>query len=176
VSFIAQYAGEKCVNLKDYSGRHLDSARLREVFSFMSTAVQVGTILMKERQGMAELFQLESEPRSGGWSRVKTFDGLALDRKIHAAGWNFFFMAAEVKVMFFGALGARKMQNALQRLLGKVKQQHFNGIEVTGIVASRFLGVPYVTVSAHSRHMQKSCYLDSSEARASQDSAEWAKS
>jgi len=142
----------------------------------MSTAVQVGTILMKEGPGMAELFQLESEPCSGGWSLVRTLDGISLDRKIHAAGWNFFFMAAEVKVMFFGALGARKIQNALQRLLGKVKQQHFNGIEVTGIVASHFLGVPYVTVSAHSRHMQKGCYLDSSETRqASQDSAEWAK-
>jgi hypothetical protein len=143
----------------------------------MSTAVQVGTILMKDGPGMAELFQLESEPSSEGWSLVKTLDGISLDRKIHAAGWNFFFMATEVKVMFFGALGARKIQNALQRLLGKVKQQHFNGIEVTGIVASHFLGVPYVTVSAHSRHMQRSCYLDSSEARqASEDSAEWAKS
>ena len=93
-------------------------------------------------------------------------DGFALDRKIHAAGWNFFFMAAEVKVMFFGSVGAAKIQNALKRILGKVKQQHFNGLEVTEIVARRFLGVPYVTVSAHSRHMQQSCYLDSARSTA----------
>jgi hypothetical protein len=142
----------------------------------MSATVQVGTILMKELPGMAQLVQLESEPYSGNWSLVKTLDGLSLDRKIHAAGWNFFFMAAEIKVMFFGVLGAANIQNALQRILAKVKQQHFNGLEVTGIAARHFLGVPYVTVSAHSRHMQQGCYLDSSEARqASQDSAEWAK-
>jgi hypothetical protein len=138
----------------------------------MST-VQVGTILMKEWPGMARRFQLESEPCSGNWNLVKTLDGVSLDRKIHAAGWNFFFMAAEVKVMFFGVLGAAKIQNALQRILAKVKPQHFNGLEVTGIVASHFLGVPYVTVSAHSRHMQQGCYLDSSEARqASHNTAE----
>jgi hypothetical protein len=142
----------------------------------MSTAVQVGTILMKEWPGMAQLVQLESEPYSGNWSLVKTLDGVSLDRKIRAAGWNFFFMAAEVKVMFFGVVGTTKIQKALQKILAKVKQQHFNGLEVTGIVASHFLGVPYVTVSAHSRHMQQGCYLDRSEARqASQDSSEWAK-
>jgi hypothetical protein len=142
----------------------------------MSATVQVGTILMKEWPGMAQLLQLESEPCSGDWSLVKTLDGDSLGRKIHAEGWNFFFMAAEVRVMFFGVPGAAKIQNALRRILAKVKPQHFNGLEVTGIVASHFLGVPYVTVSAHSRHMQQGCYLDSSEARqASQDSAEWAR-
>jgi hypothetical protein len=142
----------------------------------MSTTVQVGTILMNEWPGMAQLFQLESEPYSGNWSLVKTLDGVSLDRKIRAAGWNFFFMAAEVKVMFWGGLAPRKIQNALLRILASVKRQHFNGLEVTGIVANHFLGVPYVTVSAHLRHLQQRCYLDSSEARQiSRDNAEWAK-
>jgi hypothetical protein len=99
-----------------------------------------------------------------------------LDRKIHAAGWNFFFMATEVKVIFLGSLGAAKVQNALERILVKVKQQHFNGLEVTAIVTRHFLGVPYVTVSAHSRHMQQSCCLDSAVTRQSfQRDVEWAR-
>jgi len=139
----------------------------------MPSTVQVGTILMKEWPGMKQLLGLESEPCSGEWTLLKVLDGFSLDRKIHTAGWNFFFMAAEVKVMFFGSVGAAKIQNALQRILAKVKAQQFNGLEVTEIVARRFLGVPYVTVSAHSRHMQQSCYLDSGVARkASQHSAE----
>ena len=142
----------------------------------MPPTVQVGTILMKEWPGIRQLLGLESEPCWGEWNLLKVLDGFALDRKIHAAGWNFFFMAAEVKVMFFGSLGAAKMQNALKRILEKVKQQQFNGLEVTGIVARRFLGVPYVTVSAHSRHMQQSCYLDSTGTRkTSQHDAEWAR-
>ena len=108
--------------------------------------------------------------------RLTAMDGFTLDRKIHAAGWNFFFLATEVKVMFFGALGAAKIQNAVTRILAKVKPQHFNGLEITEIVARRFLGVPYVTVTAHSRHMQQSCNLDSHEARrTSQNNAAWAR-
>ena len=142
----------------------------------MLPAVQVGTILMRESPRMTQLFGLESESYSGEWGVVKAFDSFAIDRKIHAAGWNFFFMAAEVKALFFGALGAKKIQNALERILGKVKQQHFNGLEVTGIVAKRFLGVPYITISAHSRHLQQSCNLDGTEARrTSQHDEEWAR-
>ena len=115
----------------------------------MPPEVQVGTILMKEWPLTTQFFGLESEPWSGNWSVVKALDGFALDRKIRTAGWNFFFMAAEVKVMFFGALGTKKIHNALKRILAKVRHQSFNGLEVTGIVAKRFLGVPYATVSAH---------------------------
>ena len=142
----------------------------------MPSTVQVGTILMKEWPGTPQLIGFETEPDLGEWSMVKAPDAFTLDRKIHAAGWNFFFMAAEVKAMFFGSLRAAKVQSALTRILAKVKQQHFNGLEVTAIVTRHFLGVPYVTVSAHSRHMQQSCNLDSAETRqTSQDDAEWAK-
>ena len=124
---------------------------------------------------MTHFLGSESKPYSGNWSLVKVLDGFALDRKIRGSGWNFFFMAAEVKVMFFGAVGAKKIENALKRILAKVRPQNFNSLEVTGIVAKHFLGVPYTTVSAHSRHVQQSCYLDGAEQRlASQGSAEWA--
>src|SRR5438552_18318934 len=142
----------------------------------MTPILKVGTILIEEGPRITQLLGLESEPCSGNWRLVKALDGFALDRKIRDAGWNFFFMAAEVKVMFFGALGAKKIHNALRRILAKVKLQDFNGLEVTGIVAKRFLGVPYVTVSAHSRHVQQSCHLDGAEARRrSQGTADWAR-
>jgi hypothetical protein len=126
----------------------------------MTPKVQIGTNLIEERPLIAQVIGLESEPYSGNWSVIKALDGCSLDRKIHAAGWNFFFMAAEVKVMIFGAIGATKVQSALKRILEKVRQQNFNCFEVTGIVAKRFLGVPYAIVSGHSRHVQQSCMLD----------------
>jgi hypothetical protein len=142
----------------------------------MTATVQVGTILIERRPAMAQILGLQSEPYSAHWGVVKSVDGLALDRKIYAAGWNFFFMAAEVKVMFFGAIGAKNIQNALKRMLGKLKPTNFNCLEVTGIVAKRFLGVPYTVVSAHSRHIQKSCYLEGPDERqASQNDAEQAR-
>ena len=142
----------------------------------MPPTIQVGSILMKQWPEMKQLLGLESEPCSGDWSLLQVIDGFALDRQIHAAGWNFFFLATEVKTMFFGAIGAAKVQNALERILAKVKPQNFNGLEITEIVARRFLGVPYVTVIAHSRHMQQSCNLDSHEARRTvQNDAAWAR-
>jgi len=142
----------------------------------MPPTVQTGAILIEGWPLMTQVLGLESEPYSGNWSLVKVLDGSALDRKVRASGWNLFFMAAEVKTMFFGALGAKKIENALNRILEKVKQQHFNGLEVTEIVAKRFLGVPYTIVSAHSRHVQQSCYLDDDKTRRdSRHNAEWAK-
>jgi hypothetical protein len=141
----------------------------------MPSTVQVGTILIKEWPGMPQLIGLETEPGLGEWSMVKVPGAFPLDHQIHAAGWNFFFMAREVKAMFFGSLRAAKVQRALKRILAKVKQQHFDGLEVTAIVVRHLLGVPYVTVSTHSRHMQHSCNLDSAETRQTfQNAAEWA--
>jgi hypothetical protein len=69
--------------------------------------------------------------------------------------------------MFFGSLTAAKVRSALKRILAKVAPEHFNGLEVIAIVAWHFLGAPYVTVSAHSRHMKPSCNLHSAETRQS---------
>ena len=141
----------------------------------MTPILQIGTILIADRPRIKQFLSLESEPYCGEWSVVQNFDGFALDRKIHAAGWNFFFMAAEVKVTFFGSIGTTRIRNAMRRILAKVRPQSFNGLEVTGIVAKRFLGMRYATVSAHSRHIQPSCYLDGGEVRrASRLDAEWA--
>jgi hypothetical protein len=138
--------------------------------------IQVGSILMEESPRMTQVLGLDSEPYSGNWRLVMALRGFALDRKIRASGWNFFFMATEVKATIFGALGTNKIQKALKRILEKVKAQHFNSLEVTGIEEKRFLGVPYAVVSAHSRHVQQSCYLDSAEARrTSQQDAAWAR-
>jgi hypothetical protein len=142
----------------------------------MTTTVQAGTILIHAEPRLTQVFALKSEPYSGKWSVLKGLDGFALDRKIHAAGWNCFFMAEEAKVMFFGMISAQKVQNALKRILAKLRPQNFNCLEVTGIVAKRIWGIPYATVSAHSRHIQESCQLDEHRPTASRPaSEEWAR-
>jgi hypothetical protein len=142
----------------------------------MTATVQVGSILIEDRPIIAQALGLQSEPYSAHWGVVNALDGLALDRKIHAAGWNLFFMAEEVKVMFFGAIGAKNIQNAVKRMVGKLRPLNFNCLEVTGIAPRRFLGVPYTVVSAHPRHIQQSCYLDGvDERRTSRRDAEQAR-
>jgi hypothetical protein len=142
----------------------------------MPPTIQVGTVLIDDSPLISRLLGFECETCSGSWNVVKLLDGFALDRKIHAAGWNFFFMAGEIKVVFFGTLGARNIQNAVTRILAKVKRRSFNGLEVTGMVAKHFLGVPYGVVLAHSRHIQKGGRLDGAEARRlAQRDRDWAR-
>jgi hypothetical protein len=127
--------------------------------------VHVGAILIDETPPITQLLGFESERYSGNWRLVRALSGFSLESKIRASGWNFFFMATEVEALIIGKLGANKIQNALARILQKVRGQHFNSLEVTGIDERRFLGLPYAVVSAHSRHIQQSCYLDSVETR-----------
>ena len=142
----------------------------------MPPTIQVGTVLIDDSPLISRLLGFECETCSGSWNVVKLLDGFALDRKIHAAGWNFFFIAGEIKVVFFGTLGARNIQNAVTRILAKVKRRSFNGLEVTGMVAKHFLGVPYGVVLAHSRHIQKGGRLDGAEARRlAQRDRDWAR-
>ncbi len=52
---------------------------------------------MRDWPGMTKLLGLENEPCSAVWSQLKALNSFALDRKIQRGGWNFFFMAHEVK-------------------------------------------------------------------------------
>jgi hypothetical protein len=131
----------------------------------MPPTIQVGTVLISDSPLMTRIFGLESEAYSGTWSVVKLLDGFALDPRIRAAGWNFFFMAAEAKIMFLGSPEPKKLERALKRILGKMVKRHFNAIEVTGIITKHFMRVPYSTLTAHSRHIQQGYSLNNSEGR-----------
>ena len=129
----------------------------------MPQSVQVGTILVNEIPLIPGITQVATEPFSGRWRIIKACDTFALDRGIHAAGWNFFFMAAQVKIRFLGSRGSEKIERALKRILTKVAKLHFNALEVTGIVTRHFMGMPYTTVTVHSRHIQQGYSLNNSE-------------
>lgn len=142
----------------------------------MTSQVHVGTVLIEDRPLIARTLGIQSESYVGNWSLVGHLDGFALDRKIHAAGWNFFFMAGEVKARFLGAAGATKLRKALKRILGKVSGNNFNCLEISAIATRRFMGVPYTTVSVNWRHIQQSCRMDDAQQRkADQQCAEWAR-
>jgi hypothetical protein len=47
------------------------------------------------------------------------------------------------------------IDSALQRVIAGARLQHCNCIEIDEVSAHSFLGIPYVSVSAHTRHIQK---------------------
>ena len=135
----------------------------------MPPRIQVGTILIEDLPLVIRILHLERESYSAKWGVLKV-----LDQKIRGVGWNYSFMAEEVKATVFGSLAAKSIQKALKRIFLKVQKQDFNCLEVTEMVENRFLGVPYTTICTHSRHIQQGCLLDSPQVRRmTQHDAEW---
>ena len=128
----------------------------------MAETIKTGTVLIKEGALLPEALQFESESCVPGWRLVKDLDGHALDREIHEAGWTFFFLANEIKATVFGIDGEKMVRRAIERILGDPRSERFNALEITRLTSldsERFPLVHYVSVSAHSRHIQES--LDS---------------
>jgi hypothetical protein len=130
--------------------------------------MQTGTLI-------PEPLCVEAEPYWQTWQIIKSADGDLLERGLRKAGWNFFFLAETVQAMVWGHRRERIVRRALRRVLAKVKLLKFNCLEITEITQKQFLGLPYVHVSAHSRHIQKSSTMQSLvERNQAEASATWA--
>lgn len=133
----------------------------------MANQVQTGTIMIQQLTGLQAL-EIESEPYSGSWGSLGAPERSGLDRKIKDAGWKLFYMAAEHRAVVPAWGGQKTLRRGVKRLLAQTRSQHFNCLEVTHILRKRFLGIPYVSIAAHSRHIQPGSQIQSVEQR-SQD-------
>lgn len=120
----------------------------------MTDAIEAGTVLIEERTPMPESLWLESELDSG-WTSVKNLDRYELESKINEAGWTFFYMAGKIKATVFGFDRRKMVRAALKRIITNVKSQKCNSLEIAQVTSRSFLKVPYVSVSAHARHIQE---------------------
>jgi hypothetical protein len=123
--------------------------------------IQVGTIFIRNRPLILRTLELKSKPYSGTWDVLHCSRSLSLVRRIRDAGWNCFVGAAEVKATVLGNLAARSVHRALRHIFGKVRNSDFNCLEVMKISDYRFLGMPYITVYVHSRHIQHGSMMES---------------
>ncbi len=113
------------------------------------------TILIREDTPLATNLSIESEAFLTGWGVVKNLDRSTLARNIEVANWNFFYLAGETRATVLGRDGSGTLRRAVKRALAKQKGQKFNSLEITNVVSKRFLGIPFISITAHSRHIQK---------------------
>ena len=118
------------------------------------------TILIREDTPLPANLPIESEAFLPGWRAVRNLDGYELGRKIEAANWNFFYLAGEIGAIALGREGPGTLRRAVKRILAKQEGQKFNALEVTEIISKRFLGIPFMSVTAHSRHIQQGIGLN----------------
>ena len=120
----------------------------------MTETITAGSILVEEGTHLPKSLLLQTESNSNGWAAVKDARS-TFEKTVQEEGWTFFFMAGEIKTTVFGFDRQKALRAALKRLITDVKSQHCNSIEITRVTGKSFLSVPYVSVSAHPRHLQK---------------------
>ena len=66
-----------------------------------------------------------------------------------------FYIASDIKKSAFGFDTKKNLRTAVDRVITAVKANHCHCLEITRVTAASFFKLPYVTVTAHSRHIQK---------------------
>jgi hypothetical protein len=116
-------------------------------------------ILIREDTPLSANLSIESEAFLPGWRVVKNLDRSTLARNIEGADWNFFYLAGAMRATVLGRDRSGTLRRAVKRVLARQEGQKFNSLEITKVVSKRFLGIPFTSVTAHSRHIQQGIAL-----------------
>jgi hypothetical protein len=138
----------------------------------MAEKIKTGDILIREGILLPPGLQLECEPFLKGWRLVKNLNSPAMDRRLSEARWTFFYMAGEIPATAVGFDLEKTARRAVRKVIASMKSDRLNCLEIVQVSAKRFLGLPYVTVSAHPRHIQERMFLSYTERVAECDRAE----
>jgi hypothetical protein len=123
----------------------------------MSANNTSGTILIGEGTLLPAGLAVESEVFLRGWRVIKNTDRSTLARNIEGANWTLFYLAGEIRATVLGRDRPTPgtLRRAVKCVLAKQKGQKFKSLEITKVVSKRFLGIPFMRVTGHSRHIQQ---------------------
>src|SRR5438105_4723594 len=115
-----------------------------------------GTILIQKDALRPPCFQFEDPSSPNAWMTVKRpITAQERETELAATGWTFFYMANQIRTTAFGFDRPRMIDAALKRIITSVRQERCNCLEIGDVAMHSFLGMPYVSLSAHPRHIQK---------------------
>jgi hypothetical protein len=128
----------------------------------MTHEIKAGTVLIKDNTPLPKSSNFGSEPCVPGWWLVKDFDGYKWIEKFekqdgHSSAW-----LEKLRQPCFGIDRQKMVLKAIERILANPKSEEFNSLEITRVASAgseRFPLVGYVTISAHSRHIQENMFL-----------------
>jgi hypothetical protein len=121
----------------------------------MPQEITIGSILVRETTVFPAGVSVDSEAFLPGWKLIRNLNGYGLARMIAKANWNFFYLAGEIRTTTFGRGGSAAFRRALKRIVAKHEGQNYNSLEITRVTAKRFLGIPFLSIAANSRHIQE---------------------
>jgi hypothetical protein len=115
-----------------------------------------GTILIEKGTPLPLFFRAATDSYPNAWIGIdSSLNFHERENELAAAGWTFLYMASKVRVTAFGFDKPKMVFRALKRLIAGARRQKCNCLEIDEVAMHSFLGMPYVSVSAHSRNIQK---------------------
>jgi len=70
-------------------------------------------------------------------------------------GLDLLFMANVIRKSALGFDRDKGISAALKRVMARVREEGSNCLQIAAVESHSFFGIPYVSVSAHPRHIQK---------------------
>ncbi len=124
----------------------------------MPNQIQAGTMLVHQ-SAILQSLNVESEPYFQNWRSLDVLESAGLDGKVRAAGWSLFFLAGELRAVVPAWGGQDTLRRGVKRILAQTRLQRFNCLQVSHLLKKHFLGIPYVSIAAHPRHIQEGCQI-----------------
>jgi hypothetical protein len=121
----------------------------------MTQTFKPGTLLVKDGAAILDRLNLVTVPYVRGWVLVEDLDTPGLERKLDKAGLRFSSLEQALQATVGGVGSQETKDRALKGLLRQLQSKPFNCVEVARVGVRRLLGLPYVTISAHVRHIQE---------------------
>ncbi len=131
------------------------------------TSLQTGSLLLAEGTLLPASVLLEGTPCAPGWKLLKNVNIQSFKERITQAGWYFLFIATELEATVYGWNQETALRKATKRITEQSQGAKYNCVEIMRVEANRFLGIPFVRITAHSRQIQELGILAAGRARVS---------
>ena len=119
-----------------------------------------GKLFMERDAARPQCFQGQDDAHRTGWQPVRyNLTARELDTELSSRGWTFFYMANVVQKTAFGFDREKAVSAALKRVIASIREEGCNCLQIEKVETRSFLGIPYVSVSAHPRHIQKGMFF-----------------
>jgi hypothetical protein len=122
----------------------------------IQSLVKQGSLLIEEGTAIPHSLRLEAAPYPAVWmSPASKLTSRQFETELSTGGWSFFYVAGTARTTAFGFDRDKTIHTALGRLTANAALKNCNCIEIDEVAGHSFFGIPWVSVSAHSRRIQK---------------------
>jgi hypothetical protein len=122
-----------------------------------------GTILMKEDTRLPASVRVSRLAGWNGWIAIKSLDPRGLDNQLREVGWTFHLLAGTIQKTALGFDSETRFDRAMGRAIKFVQAENCNCVEFDQMTEKSIFGLPYTSVSVHSRHIQEGLLLNNCE-------------